>query len=73
MRELIDKFRAANNLLVRSFCARAQPRAIKLAIVVRPQVDKSNFLDKIVRTDRVLTGPVYDICVDLALVHYLLT
>ena len=72
LRELVDEFRASNNLLVKSFCYCVQPRAIKLAIVGRPQVDKSNFLDKNVRTDRVLTGPVYVMCVDLALVNYLL-
>ena len=69
----VDEFRAANNLLVNSFCTCVQPRTIKLAIVGRPQVGKSTLLDKIVRTDRVHTGPVYVMCVDLALMHYLLT
>ena len=65
----------ADNWLMRSFdfCTRVQPRPINLATIGRPDVGKSTLLDKIVRNDRVLTGPVYVMCVDLALVHYPLT
>ena len=62
----------ANNLLVRSFCNRVQPRTIKLTIVGRPKVGKSKLLDRIVCNDRVLIDPVYVMCVDLALVPFLL-
>ena len=71
-RELIGEFRAANNFLVRSFCTRVQLRTIKPTIFGRPKVGKSTFLGKIVHIDRALTGLVYVMCVDLALVRYLL-
>ena len=70
---LIDEFRDANNLLVRSFCNLVQPRTIKLTIVGCLKVGKSTLHDRIVRNDHVLTYPVYVICADLALAHYLLT
>ena len=69
-----DDCRTADNWLMRSsdFFNRVRPRPINLAAVGRPDVGKSTLLEKVVRTDRVLTGLVYVMCVDLTFVQYLL-